>query len=77
MLFIWDLYPLFWCVGSRIVVKTKCMKILMTIKREGLILLQISNSRFITVKFPLTLDFSIKEDFISHSLTRIKEVEYG
>ena len=54
------------------------MKILMAIKREGLvILLQISNSRFITVKVPLTLDFSIKQDFISHSLTRIKEVEYG
>ena len=30
---------------------------------------------FITVKFSLTLDFSIKQDFISHSLTRIKEVE--
>ena len=32
---------------------------------------------FITVKFSLTLDFSIKQDFVSHSLTRIKEVEYG
>ena len=32
---------------------------------------------FITVKFSLTLDFSIKQDFILHSLTRIKEVEYG
>ena len=32
---------------------------------------------FITVKFSLTLDFSIKQDFNSYSLTRIKEVEYG
>ena len=30
---------------------------------------------FITVKFSLTLDCSIKQDFISHSLTRIREVE--
>ena len=78
MLLIWDLYPLLWCVGSRIVVKTKCMKILMTIKREGLVIpLRISKSRFITAKFSLTLDFGIKQDLILYSLTRIKEVEYG
>ena len=32
---------------------------------------------FITVKFSLTLDFSIKQDFNSHSLARGKGVEYG
>ena len=32
---------------------------------------------FITVKFSLTLDFSIKQDFVSFNLTRIKEVKYG
>ena len=31
---------------------------------------------FIAVKFSLTLDCSIKQDFISHSLTRIREVKY-
>ena len=56
---------------------TDCSKNKMTIKREGLVVLLRIFQMFITVKFSLTLDFSIKQDFVSHSLTRIKEVEYG